>query len=160
MSLGPNYAIEQEPKQYISELIIDTENAIRHLEPKIQNTYHYLAAKQIKDILTTNRYNTLHKRYQYNINELRKILQNNNLTILKADKSKAIVIINKNTLEKKVDNFIQENHINKDPTDTYQKQTQQTIKKCNILVDKQAHKYLINKKRAAPKLNVYINTQK
>jgi len=38
LSLGPNYAIEQEPKQYISELIIDAENAIRHLEPKIQNT--------------------------------------------------------------------------------------------------------------------------
>jgi len=42
--------------------------------------------------------------------------------------------------------FIQENHIkqlNKDPADTYQKQIQQTIQKCNILVDKQAHKYCI-----------------
>ena len=38
-SLGPNYAIEKEPKQYINELIIGTKNAIRHLEPKIQNTY-------------------------------------------------------------------------------------------------------------------------
>jgi len=26
LSLGPNYAIEQEPKQYINKLIIDTEN--------------------------------------------------------------------------------------------------------------------------------------
>ena len=26
--LGPNYALEQEPKQYINKLIIDTENAI------------------------------------------------------------------------------------------------------------------------------------
>jgi len=69
------------------------------------------------------------------------------------------VIINKNTLEEKVDNFIQENHItqlNKDPTDTYQKQIQRTIQKCNIFVDKQAHKYLINIKPAAPKLNIYI----
>ena len=69
LSLGPNYAIEKEPKQYINDLIIDTENAIRHLEPKIQNTYRYLAAKQIKHIMTTNRQNTLHKRYQYNMNE-------------------------------------------------------------------------------------------
>jgi len=63
------------------------------------------------------------------MNELKQILQNNNVTIVKADKSKAIVIINKNILEKKFDNFIQENHItqlNKDPTDTYQKQIQQT----------------------------------
>jgi len=84
------------------------------------------------------RYNTLHKRYQCNISELKKVLQNNNLTMVKADKSKAIVIIDKNTLEKKVDNFIQENNIkqlNKDPTDMYQKQIQQTIQRCNILVN-------------------------
>jgi len=86
LSIGPNYAIEQEPKQYINELIIDMESAVRHFEPKIQNTYCYLAAKQIKHIMTTNKYNTLHKRYKYNINELKKILQNNNLTIAKADK--------------------------------------------------------------------------
>jgi hypothetical protein len=61
LSLGPTYAIEQETKQYINELIIDTENAIRLLGPKIQNTYCYLAAKQIKHILETNRQNTLHK---------------------------------------------------------------------------------------------------
>jgi hypothetical protein len=47
LNLGPNYAIEQEPKQQINELVTDTENAIRHLEPKIQNTYHYLAPKKI-----------------------------------------------------------------------------------------------------------------
>jgi len=54
---------------------------------------------------------------------LKKILQNNNLTIVKADKSKALVIIHRNTLEKKVENSIQENNIkqiNKDLTDMYQ----------------------------------------
>jgi hypothetical protein len=35
LTLGPNYTIEQEPKQFINEIIIDTENAIRHLEPKV-----------------------------------------------------------------------------------------------------------------------------
>jgi len=44
----------------------------------------------------------LHKRYQYNIKQLRKILQKNKLIIVKADKSKAIVIINENALEKKI----------------------------------------------------------
>jgi len=38
LSLGPNYAIDHEPKQYIKELIIDTEKAIRLLQPKMQNT--------------------------------------------------------------------------------------------------------------------------
>jgi len=68
LTLGPNYAIELELKQYVNELIVDTENAIRHLEPKIQNTYRYLATKQVKHSMMTNRHNTLHKKYQYNIN--------------------------------------------------------------------------------------------
>jgi Asp-tRNA(Asn)/Glu-tRNA(Gln) amidotransferase A subunit family amidase len=62
-----------------------------------------------------------------------------------------------------VDHFIQENNItclNKDPTDTYQKQIQNAIKKCNTLIDKHAQKYLINIKQMAPKLNVYIKTHK
>ena len=163
LSLGPNYAMEKEPKHYINELIIDTETAIRQLEPKIQDTYRHLAAKQIRHIMTTNRQNTLHKRYQHNMNELKKMLRNNNLTITKAVKSKAIVIINKNNLEEKVDNFIQENYIkqiNKDPTDKYQKQIQQTIHKCDLLIDKQGQKYLMNIKPTAPKLNVYIKTHK
>jgi len=52
----------------------------------------------------------LHKRYQYNIKQLRKILQDNKLMIVKANKSKAIMVINENNLEKKTDNFIQENN--------------------------------------------------
>ena len=74
-----------------------------------------------------------------------------------------MVIINQNTLKQKVDNFIQENHIThliKDPTDNYQKQIQQAIQKCNALVDIHTHKYLINIKPMAPKLNVYIQTRK
>jgi len=106
----------------------------------------------------TNRHNTLHKRYQYNINEFKKTLQNNNLTI-----SKALVIIDRNTLIKKVDNFIQDNNIkqiNKDPTEKYQRQIQQTIQRCNLLVDKQKYKYLTNIKPMASKLNIYIKTHK
>ena len=48
----------------------------------------------MKHILKTKRHNMLYKRYQYNIKQLRKILQNNKLMIAKADKSKPIVIIN------------------------------------------------------------------
>ena len=39
---GLNCALEKDPKYYISELIIDIENAIRHLDPKIKNTFQYL----------------------------------------------------------------------------------------------------------------------
>jgi hypothetical protein len=47
LSLGPNYAIEKEPKRYINELIVDTEHAIRQLDPKLQNTYRHLAANKL-----------------------------------------------------------------------------------------------------------------
>jgi hypothetical protein len=72
----------------------------------------------------------MHKRYQYNINQIKKIFQHNKLNIAKGGKSKAIFIIDKNNLVKNIDTFIQENNIiklNKDKSDTYQKQIQQTI---------------------------------
>jgi hypothetical protein len=92
LKLGPQYAIKKNPKLYINELIIDTENAIKHLQNNMQNTFRHLAAKKIKQIKESNRHNTMHKRYQYNINQIKKISQHNNLTIAKADKSKAIII--------------------------------------------------------------------
>jgi hypothetical protein len=128
--LGHNYAIEKETKNYINELIVDTEVEIRQLDPIMQNTYRHLADKQIKQILNSNRQNTHHKRQQYNINQIKRILENNNLTLVKADKSKDVVIMDKEKLEEKVNNFIKENNmklLNNDPTDMYRKQIQQTI---------------------------------
>ena len=46
LEMGPQHAIEKNPKQYINELIIDTENAIRCLHNGTQNTFRYLAAKK------------------------------------------------------------------------------------------------------------------
>jgi hypothetical protein len=99
--LGPQYAIEKNLKLYINELIIGTENAIRHLQSNIQNTFRYLTTKKIKQIKEFNRHNTLHKRHEHNINQIKKTLQHNNLTIAKAYKSKSIVIIDKTGLKQK-----------------------------------------------------------
>jgi len=74
-----------------------------------------------------------------------------------------MVIIDKNTLKQKTDTFIQENHktrLYKDPTDSYQKQIQQAIKKCDMLIDKHINKYLVNIKPTAPKLNALIKIHK
>jgi hypothetical protein len=75
--------------------------------------------------LTTNRHNVLHKSQQYSINQIKKILKENNLITVKTDKTKSIVILNKENLKVKITNFITENHmkqLNKDPTEIYQKQ--------------------------------------
>ena len=61
--------------------------------------------------MATIRHNVLHKRQQYSINQLKKILKNNNLVTVKADKPKAIVIINKDKLKVKVNTFITDNHM-------------------------------------------------
>jgi len=139
LTLGPNYAIGKLPKQYINELIVDTESAIRQLDPKIQSSIQYLAAMKIKQILTSNVCNTLHKRLQYNINEVKDILHKSNLTIVRADKNKAMAIIQTDDLEQKINTFIQENHITplkKDPTETFQKQIQQALETCNLLIER------------------------
>jgi len=78
MTLGPNYALAKDPKDYINELIIDTENAIRQLDPKLQNTFRCMTSAKIKQIMTTNTHHTLHKRYQYNFNQIKSILKKNN----------------------------------------------------------------------------------
>jgi len=61
-----------EPKKYLNDLLKDTENAIRYLDPKMQNTYRYMATKHIELISKQNKCNTLHKRQQYVINEMKK----------------------------------------------------------------------------------------
>jgi len=163
LEMGPQYAIEKKPKQYINELIIDTENSIRCLHNGTQNTFRYLAAKKIKQIGESNRNNIMQKRHQYNVNQIKQILQQNNLTIAKADKSKALVINDKTALTHKVHTFIHENdmvQLNKDPTETYQKQIQLAIQNSEELIEKDRPKYLLNIKPTAPRLNAYIQTHK
>jgi hypothetical protein len=75
LALGTKYALSKVPKVYINELIIDTENVIRQLDPKLQNTFRYMTSTKIKQIMTTNTHHTLHKRYQYNLNQIKSILK-------------------------------------------------------------------------------------
>ena len=113
--------------------------------------------------MNNNRDNTIHKINQYITNKIRNLLQQNNLTMVKADKSKAIVIIDKISLEEKIRCFLQENKItqlSKDPTDKYHKQIQQMIKSCNTLIDRHTQKYLTNIKPIAPRLRVCLKTHK
>ena len=67
-----------------------------------RNNFRHMASKKIKQIITTNRLQTIHKRHQHNLNQIKGILQEDNLRVAKADKNKEIVIINKTMLERKV----------------------------------------------------------
>jgi hypothetical protein len=66
-------------------------------------------------------------------------------------------------LGQKIDTFIQENNImklNKDPTDSYHRQIQQTMQKCKNLIDRNRRKYMLNIKLTAPRINANIKTHK
>ena len=122
-----------------------------------------LSNQQNSTIKESNRQNIIHKRLPYNIKQIKKSLQDNNLTIARADKSKAMVIIDKTDMEQKINNFISENNImelKKDPATTYHKRTQQLVKKCTNIIERSKSTYMLNIKPEAPKLNAYIKTHK
>jgi len=119
--------------------------------------------KQIKIISNSNRKNVLHKGYQHGLHNIKQTLKDNDVTMVKTDKSKAIVLIKTEDLNKKFEHFIKENNIgqiNKDPTEKYQKMIQQTIKRKTLIFERQQYKFLTNIKPAPPKLNIYIKTHK
>ena len=66
-------------------------------------------------------------------------------------------------LNQKAETFIHENHItqlNRDPTESFQKQIQQTIQKCNTIIDKNQRIHLLQIKPTAPILNAHIKIHK
>jgi hypothetical protein len=94
---------------------------------------------------------------------MKKTFQRNHITIARADKSKATVLINKNILQRKLYEFLQENsikQIKKDPTDKYQKRIHLALQKSENIIEKRVHNYLMNIKPKAPQLNAYIKTHK
>jgi hypothetical protein len=81
--------------------------------------------------------------------------------MVRADKNKAMAIIQTDDLEQKINTFIQENNITplkKDPTETFKKRIQQALQTRNLLIERDRLKYLIDIKPKAPNLNAYIKT--
>jgi hypothetical protein len=111
LHFGFQYAMEKQRRNFINTLIIEKENAIQRLDPSLQNAYRYLACKKIKQIKNTNCHNALHRRYHYDLQQIKQMLIHNNLSIIKADKGRAMVIIHSDQLQQKVNSFMRENNI-------------------------------------------------
>jgi hypothetical protein len=111
LELGLNYALESQTKHFIKDLIFDNENAIQHLDNKIQSTYHFLACRKITQIINSNMTNTLHKRQIHIVKQTHKKLTQHNLMIAKADKGRTIVITDKQLYKQKVTDFLHNHHI-------------------------------------------------
>jgi pantothenate kinase len=48
LETGHNYAFESQPKRFLRDLIIDTENVIQHLDSSLHNVYRFMASKKKK----------------------------------------------------------------------------------------------------------------
>jgi hypothetical protein len=63
LKYGFNYSIERPASSYTANLTAETERAIRLLDTKMQNTFHVMATKKLKQIInSTNQSNIIQKR--------------------------------------------------------------------------------------------------
>jgi len=97
------------------------------------------------------------------INNKQHKIKENNAIITKADKGKTLVIIYTKDYHNKIDTFLASNNFQatpKNPTNKYQKQITQTIKECNLVLNKERNKYLNVRNPKPPTLKVQIKLHK
>ena len=122
---GLNYTTEKPTSTYIANLIAETERAICLLDTGMQNTYRFLAANNLKQIInSSNQANVMQKRQLYVLKKLNQNLKTENAIITQSDKGKTIVIIDSKEYSSKVHSFITASNFNtlsKDPTNKFQR---------------------------------------
>jgi hypothetical protein len=143
---------------------METELAIGKLNPQEQEPYRILAKNKIKQIQAQNKPKQERlKRQKYIINNVNKKLTDHNAMIVKADKGKTTVIINKEEYQQKVQEFIGKNDfqkLKKDPTNKHKTQIQKTMKQCDKIINKQLLKQLTQKDPQPPTLKAQIKLHK
>jgi hypothetical protein len=94
-------SIAQPLKKYWTNLIIETEQAIKLLDVKMQQPFRILATKKLKQILAAdNHRNTRQKRQAYTIKNINDKLVKRNAILVKADEGKQVTILIKYILFK------------------------------------------------------------
>jgi hypothetical protein len=107
---------------------METERAIKLLNPKLQDPYRILAAKKIQQISnSSNKNRGNQKRRAHIIKSINNKLATEKAMIVRADKGRTIIIINTDEYTRKVQNFLTENNFH-----TLQKLLQQ----CNLIINK------------------------
>jgi hypothetical protein len=163
LKYGLNYSIEKPTASYLTNLIAETERAIKLLDVKMQNTYHFLATNKLKQISNSTNQNATQKRQLYVMKKLNQKLATENAIITQADKGKTIVIINTEEYSNKIHTFLATNNFNtltRDPTNKYQKLIIKTMQECKMIIDKRQIKYLMQKKPSPPTLKAQLKLHK
>jgi hypothetical protein len=76
------------------------------------NAYRILAANKIEEIMDSNKTSVQHKRYRLVLKQIRNKLTWNNLMVVRADKGRVIVIINKEMYKPKKTSLMKTNFKN------------------------------------------------
>jgi hypothetical protein len=99
---GLQYSIEKPLDKYWTELIMETEQAIRKLDVKMQALFRILATKNLRHISASScHYNMAAKRQTHILKTINSKHVKENAIVVKADKGKTCVIIHIMTITKK-----------------------------------------------------------
>jgi hypothetical protein len=164
LNKGNKYNIVPAPNKNLKQLIIETENAVQHINDNQKEAIRYLAAQNIRTIMSKQ--HTINKHYKqqaHTANSIKKKLHEHNATITEADKGNSLVILYKQTLDEKVAQFLNDNQIEtlrSDPTAKMQKQIQDTLRQCKTIIDQNKKKYVIQMNPQAPILKAKIKLHK
>jgi hypothetical protein len=160
LNLDLQHSTEKPLKTYWTNLIIETEQAIKLLDVELQNPFRILATKKLKQILHSGNQNTTaQKRQLYVIRSINNKLSMENTMIVRADKGKTTVIINKDEYTKKVHNFLTENsfhNLPQDPTNRDHKHLLKVLQQSNLVIDKKQIKHITQKEPQPPTLKAQI----
>ena len=150
-------------KSYWTNLIMETEKAIKLLDGRIQNAFCIMATKKLRQIYNPNNVNTTHRRQLYILKCLNYKITTENATITPADESKTIVVIYNDEYSNKVHTFLSENNIDtilKNPISKDQKHIQNSIYQCDLIIHKKQNKHLIQKNPSPPILKALLKLHK
>ena len=103
--------MQQTSKTNWTNLVVETEQAIRLVETRSQEAYYILAAKKLKQLQhSLNNDNTTYKRHIYLTKNIQQKIKVNNAMITQADKGRTLVIIYREDYHNKVHTFLTNNN--------------------------------------------------
>jgi hypothetical protein len=144
LDLGLKYSMQKPKTTTWTNLVLETERAIRLLDDKLQDPFRKIAAKKLKQLYNTNHHNTTHKRQLYVLKQINQKIANGNGRISRADKGKRMVIIYTHDYNNKVPTFLSDNNFHTIPKDHIK--IQKALRQCDRIIDTKQIRYLTQKK--------------
>jgi len=152
MQKGLKYNINQKPKNWINTLAIEAETALTLLPPQHQDPMRFLIARNIESLYKkqsnqqANKLQLSLRNELKTIKEINKKLKDNGAIVTKSDKGNSMIIFYLHDYDTKVQNFIDSNNFNIEPTDPtkkYQAEIRKVLNHCTQTVTKnQIWKYV------------------